>query len=280
MTQFPHKEFKSINNIVLNEESVSDFCVLEDNLRLECRLNTTTRNDYLIVMPNGAVDREKVNLPAFARWNWHSVFNSNILSISDPALYLDENLPIGWFAGTQDLDITSFVAKVVSKVALLLKITPNRIVFWNSSAGGYASILLASKIDGANFVCINGQTEIIKYYSRHIEAFRKVFDITTEANTLSKSFPEQWSAIFALKKSYNDGKVTNGIVIQNIIDKMHYEKHYIPFCTHFNLPIEGGVNQDLNLHSILYSHDKGHGPEPVTLSKEIIRDYLPKLFNK
>ncbi|WP_201604374.1 hypothetical protein [Psychrobacter immobilis] len=277
MTQFPHSEFRNIEDITLSEELVSDFCVLEGRLRLECRLNITMKNNYLIVMPNGAVDRKKNQIPAFARWNWHTVFNSNVLSISDPALYLDENLPIGWFAGTKDLDITSFVANVVVKVALLLKIPSNRIVFWNSSAGGYASILLASKIDGANFVCINGQTEIIKYYSGHIEAFRKVFDSTSEADTLSLSFPEQWSAIQALENSYEKGKVTNGVVIQNIIDKMHYEKHYIPFCNHFNLPIEGGSNK--NLHSILYSHDKGHGPEPVSLSKEVIRDYLPKLFN-
>ena len=100
MTQFPHSEFRNIEDITLSEELVSDFCVLEGRLRLECRLNITMKNNYLIVMPNGAVDRKKNQIPAFARWNWHTVFNSNVLSISDPALYLDENLPIGWFAGT------------------------------------------------------------------------------------------------------------------------------------------------------------------------------------
>lgn len=279
MANFPHSEFHDIESIELTEAPVSDLTINYQGMRLDCRLNQKVKNDYLIVTPNGAVDREKVALPAFARWNWHGIFKGSILAISDPSLYFKEDLPIGWFAGSKYLNTTSFVADVVCKIASLLQIPNQKIIFWGSSAGGYASILLAGKIDSASFVSVNGQTQIINYYSGHIEHFRKQFDSGSSAEELAKSYPEQWSAIFALQKSYDDNKATRGLIVQNTTDKKHYNEHYLPFCEHFNLSIEGGLNEDYDLSSMLFTHEKGHGPEPADIAKEIIATYLPKLIS-
>lgn len=205
MTKFPHAAFKSIEDIVLSEEPVSDFSVIEDGIKLGCRLNATIKSDYLVVTPNGAVNREKVNLPAFARWNYHSIFNSTILSISDPVLFLEDSLRIGWFAGTKNLDVAHFVSEVVIKIAKHLGIASDRIIFWGSSSGGFASILLASKIDGASFVSINGQSKINDYYSGHVEDYRKVFDNESSTDQIIQDYPLRWSILNALSESYNQG---------------------------------------------------------------------------
>lgn len=278
MATFPYSKFQHIDDIVLKEDIVSDFAVEVQGIKLECRLNQKVKNDYLIVTPNGAVNRKTAELPVFARWNWHGIFNSSILAISDPTLYLDDNLPIGWFAGTKYQKISAFVADAILKVASLLDIPPNRIIFWGSSAGGYASILLAAQIDGASFISANGQTQIINYYKSHIEHFRKQFDASSTAKELAEKYPEQWSIIFALQKSYNENKRTNGVIVQNTADLQHYNRHYTPFCKHFELPIEGGVSEKYGLHSMLFLDEKGHGPESADVAKFIVKDYLPKIL--
>lgn len=280
MTKFSQVVFESVNDIRLSQEQVSDFSVIEHGIRLDCRLNTKIQNDYLIVAPNGAVDREKLDLPVFARWNYHSIFNSNILSISDPVLVLEDSLRIGWFAGTKSLDVADFTSKVVVEVAKQLGIKSDRIVFWGSSSGGFASVLLASKIDGANFVSINAQSTISNYYSGHVEDYRKVFDGQSSIEKIVEDYPLRWSIINALNESYINGLFTKGIVVQNTVDEMHYLKHYTPFCESFYLPVEGGKSSRYELWSLLFENQKGHGPETAEIAKKIVEEYLPRILGE
>ena len=249
-------------------------------LDLGCRLNAKIQNDYLMVAPNGAVDREKLNLPVFARWNYHSIFNSTILSISDPVLLLDDSLRIGWFAGTKSFDVADFTSKVVVEVAKQLGIASDRIIFWGSSSGGFASILLASKIDGASFVSINGQSKINDYYSGHVEDYRKVFDSESSIEQIIQDYPLRWSILDALSESYDQSRATKGVVVQNTIDEMHYLKHYTPFCEKFYLPVEGGKSNRYELWSVLFEHEKGHGPETADIAKQIVSEYFPKILDE
>lgn len=280
MTKFSQVVFESINDVTLSKEQISDFSVIEHDIRLDCRLNTKIQNDYLIVAPNGAVDREKLNLPVFARWNYHSIFSSTILSISDPVLLLDDSLRIGWFAGTKSFDVADFTSKVVVEVAKQLGIASDRIIFWGSSSGGFASILLASKIDGASFVSINGQSKINDYYSGHVEDYRKVFDSESSTDQIIQDYPLRWSILNALSESYDQGRATKGVVVQNTIDEMHYLKHYTPFCEKFYLPVEGGKSNRYELWSLLFENQKGHGPEPADIAKQVVEEYLPKILGE
>ena len=278
MANFPHIAFNNIEEITLNQDFVQDFSVKEKEIKLECRINQKVKNDYLVVAPNGAVDREKYKLPVFARWNYQSIFNSSILSISDPALLLDDALRIGWFAGTNQLDIAQFVSEVVIKVADQLGIAHDRIIFWGSSSGGFASVLLASKINGSCFVSINGQSTINNYYAGHVEDYRKVFDSQSSIDDILQSHPSRWSIITALDKSYKHGLSTKGVVVQNVIDEMHYLTHYSPFCEHFGLPLKGGKSSNYELWSLLFEHQKGHGPETADVAKQIVDDYFPLIL--
>lgn len=278
MANFPHTAFNNIKEINLNEGFLQDFSVEEKGVKLECRINQKVKNDYLVVTPNGAVDRKKYELPVFARWNYQNIFNSSILSISDPALLLDGYLRIGWFAGTSQLDIAQFVSEVVIKVADQLGVTHDRIIFWGSSSGGFASILLASKIAGASFVSINGQSTINNYYAGHVEDYRKVFDSQSSIDEILQDYQSRWSIIVALHESYKKGLSTKGVVVQNIVDEMHYLKHYTPFCEHFGLSLEGGKSSDYELWSLLFEHQKGHGPETADVAKQIVNDYFPLIL--
>ena len=106
----------------------------------------------------------------------------------------------------------------------------------------------------------------------------KQFDINFTAEQLAEKYPEQWSAIFALQKSYDEGKSTGGVIVQNKIDLRHYDRHYLPFCKYFKLQVEGGLNKKYGLYSMLFSHEQGHGPETSEVAKLIVKDYLPMLL--
>ena len=278
MAAFPNLDFNHINELNLIDSPILDFNIESQGIKLNCRLNRQIQSDYLIVVPNGIVDRKQAVIPAFNRWNWLGVFKCTVLAISDPTLYLDSNINNGWFLGSKYLDVTSFVADTVVKISNLLGIDSKHIIFWNSGDGGYASILLSSYINGASFVSINSPTMISNCNPVHIETLTRIFDETSSAEDLFKLYPNKFSVINALQSSYEDSKITKGVIVQNTIDEKRYHKHYIPFCRSFDIPYSGGVNQSLGLHSLIYKNEKIRGPEPINLANSIFENYLPLLL--
>lgn len=220
---------------------------------------------YLYVLFSGARDPNKHSLPKFDRWTWAEKFDASILCISDPTLALDQDrLNIGWYLGTENNDYLTHIATWVNHVASRLGILKERIISYGSSAGGFASIMLAGRLRKSVAIAINPQLDVFKYYPKFVDQYFELAFPGKEKNTLSTIQKSRFSAIHTIASS-PDAKF---IIAQNIQDKFHYTKHFGSLVKELNLPTTNEINKVLkhrNVTTLLFDSPNGHGAEPLDI---------------
>jgi hypothetical protein len=247
-------------------------------VRLPCRLKLHPGADRLFVMLNGAVNRSKVALPVFPRWNWGRVLQGHVLAVCDPTLYLDEQLTIGWFLGRPDWNPLDTLGRVAAQVRRRLGVTEDRSIYYGSSGGGFAALCAASQETHGRAIAVNPQAEIIHYYEDAVERIARVFDPARTAQELQAGWPLRWSAISAVETARAGGRAPRLFYAQNVVDGRHHKRHYLPFCARLGLPPRGGVSRDGLMMSYTYSSPEGHGAEPPELVKHCCAVAIPFLL--
>jgi pimeloyl-ACP methyl ester carboxylesterase len=236
-------------------------------LDVDCRLKLHAGSDTLFVVLNGAVDRKKHVLPVFARWNWGKVLGGHVLSICDPTLRLDAELRLGWFLGTRDANPFPTLTRVVGWAESNLGIAPDKVVFYGSSGGGFASILAAAQRPVGRVVAINPQTDIVAYYPPAVKRVARVFSPGLPATAARDAHPQRWSAIEAAEAARKAGRDLRTL----------YDHHFLPWCQRFGLPAAGGSSEDGTMLTYLYDSPDGHAAEPPEVVKYITSTGLPAL---
>jgi hypothetical protein len=69
-----------------------------------------------------------------------------------------------------------------------------------------------------------------------------------------------------------------GVIIQNANDEHHFKNHFTPFCKRFGLPVEGGYGPEKRLRSVPYDGEATHGPEPASIARRIVKEFIPELL--
>jgi acyl carrier protein len=227
----------------------------------------------LFVLLGGAVDRQTLSLPVFARRAWWPLMPGSILCISDPTLDLSEEMQIGWYVGTKEKNYTKMMARIISRVAEQLGLAPSDIVFYASSGGGFASLMCARYIPGANCIVVNPQTNLRKYYDKHKNRLAAVFEPGADKSfdTIAK---ESGKRISIMRAFPDADSLPPMVYAQNKLDKAHFRRHYTAFCKKYHAPIEGGVSGNGRIKTVVFESDKGHGPEPRELVKPLIEQGL------
>lgn len=122
-------------------------------------------NSVLIVF-SGAVDRTDTTPPYFSGVGISSWLPFSLISISDPAFTVDENLRIGWYTGVRDEPIQTLIPEVIDTV--LNRWKKQNAVLLGGSAGGFAALVTAPQLryPSTTFV-MNPQTNIENYHHKH-----------------------------------------------------------------------------------------------------------------
>ena len=197
--------------------------------------------------------RAKNDPPVFQRWSWGPFFPGHCLFVSDPSLYLDPNMGLAWYSGTKDFDPLQVVARKLEVIGRQLGLPAAQFYFYGSSGGGFAAIRMLTFMPDSAAISINPQTRIAEYHSKAVELYtEKCFGIRDRTKAEQK-YPRRLSLI----ENADILRNRRIILIQNKIDKHHYEGHYKPFCAAL------GVGNDHSpgstpIHRILFSHEGGH----------------------
>lgn len=254
------------------------FTIDDGEFNVAYRFKSEPGAKYLFVMPNGAVDRSKVPLPVFARWNWGKVLGGHVLSVCDPTLGLDPMLRLGWFLGTRaSKDPMLMLLRIVRSTQLRLGVADQHVIFYGSSGGGFAALRAAAMLDVGRVIGINIQTLISTYYVNSAKAAAKVFDPKASLAASSERFPQRWDALRSVDEGRARGRDLRVLYIQNVDDPFHYERYYVPFCEKYGLPVSGGLSADGKMLSNVYTSVNGHGTEPPEVVKYIVSDGLQHL---
>ncbi len=213
----------------------------------------------LYVFLNGAVAINVQNkyYPYFSRISWENKFEGHCLYLYDVSLNLVSDYTLGWYLGTTHNRLMENYIHIIKTFAKNLNIDYENIVLYGSSCGGFAAIKMAEQIDGSTAVAINPQTNILDYNVRAaVNKFTSVFDVSSYPHLVK---------IDVEKLTKAHAKI---ILVQNIQDNHHYEKHYKPL-------VEQLSNAQLypnnpNYKCIIYDHESGHGGEPEDVFEEIL----------
>jgi hypothetical protein len=258
----------------------NSFIVEEAGINYPVKLKLLEGADKLFIMLNGAVDRNKSELPVFARWNWGKILGGHVLAVCDPTLYMSESLSLGWFLGRPDLHAIPGLVRLAEAFRERLGVEQGRMIFYGSSGGGFAAMIAACNSMQGRAIAVNPQTDIFRYHIRHVQSLVDVLGGESWAAGSLQAHPERWQVLPALAQARTKGEMPRIVVAQNQLDGFHFKNHFQPFVCSEEIPKSGGVNSGKSIMAITYSSEKGHGAEPPELVKRLGEDAIPFLLRK
>ncbi|GIX24536.1 MAG: hypothetical protein KatS3mg122_1767 [Caldimonas sp.] len=226
-------------------------------------------NSLFVLMPS-AVDRAKVSLPVFSRWTWaaQGIFPGKVLCVADPTLELNRDLQLGWCLGSLENCATEELVKLVIMFARAQSIPRDRIVFYGSSAGGFAALALAARLDGSVAVAINAQTDALAYHvSKQVALVRQWCFSGWDEERIRDTFADRVNMI---SRWDNVGR-SRVVLVQNELDEHHYSIHFKPFWESL-----GGGRAAMGICRAgkhvawVYRDERGHVPETLEMARKIV----------
>lgn len=181
-------------------------------------------NRLLVLMPS-AMAKDKRYVPSFHRHSWGAIFDANVICVSDPTLYLHEELLGGWFQGAEDVFLLESVVSHVRELAGVLGVSIDRVVFAGSSLGGWAAIAAATLLPGSKAYAENPQTDLRKYLSGPVYNLNK-FVFGMRLKSIFSETPYRFSLYELMVK---EGFVPYTWLVQKSSDSYHFNTHFRPF---------------------------------------------------
>ena len=219
-------------------------------------------SDKLVVFFNGAINTKKMASPVFQRWSWLKELPYSSLIIADPTIYkmekeLEDDSMIGWYQGSTERFVIKDIVKLIEAIKNKLNINSENIIFYGSSAGGFASLAAASMLKGSKACVVNPQIDITQYHDFFLKKLLKHLNI--EERDIKKNRTLNVIDIFL-----DQNHIPKIFYKQNKLDKLHYHKHYL-----YLLKNTKGV------HTELIEDERGHSaiPKLDEAKKDIARTF-------
>jgi hypothetical protein len=247
----------------------SDFVVTGNALTYPCRFEYLAGADRLFV----ALRSARVE-PIFC-YNPATEVNGHVLAISDPSLFLHEDMDTGCFLGTRDEDAVDGIISIADMAAQRLGLHSSRIIYWGISGCALGAAMAAVK-SGARSVLINPMVDIVNMCgSRNSHFLAMAFGLES-AEQLHTDFPVRTRLHEAMAGTGD--KHFRHLVVQNLQDESFMKRQYEPFCRRMDIPLEGGYSPDSRIRTMLYSCPSGHAREPVDVRATILSEGVPWLL--
>lgn len=258
-------EFHSVNNFTYVEDGhyvIHDINVIH-NVFIK---KSKTNNPHLYIFGQGAVDKAKPQ-PNFQRVSWVDDSDGNIIIATDPTL-TDNELSIGWFQCSKDINYFYRFSELVKFIAVNMKLDISKPILYGSSAGGFASLMLSPYFNNPVVVVNNPQTDWTLFYESKVKHVLDTIYNGIDVGEFRRKFPMKYNAIDVFKAT---SKVPSIIYMQNLDDVFHYERHCVPFMQWMREQYKNSKLTEKGLITYLYRNpSEGHNP----CSKEITLKYL------
>ena len=229
------KEFLNTNVL---QDGIHQICIAENQYLDVCikGLSLLKNNDkileYILVGFNGAVsNRAGKRAPFFSGLGVSSRLNIPIISISDPTLTLDENLPLAWYAGNEDCkELPRLISEVLDSIALNLNL---KLLLFGGSGGGFAALSQATLLSTESIVFVwNPQTSIEHYVEEYVDQYDSIAFSTARKIQLTKNIFKENVLHDVCINSVNDN--IQLLYMQNQSD-WHMISHTNPYISNMQL---------------------------------------------
>lgn len=231
-------------------------------------------SNRLAIHTNGAVNYEVKRPPVYQRSSWGRLIDAHCIFIDDRTLHntSDELFNTAWLIGTQDRHYVKDYSEIIKLIQDILNIETKNIYYWGSSAGGTASIALATLHKGTTAIANNPQTNILTDYPRRRDAiFRNVFSNLSKEEVIENYYDRLTLAALIKRESY----VPRIFYIQNNNHEPDLKRHFQKFFDELN-----EYSMDKSNITIWFYHDleRGHGPLDLDTSLEYLHSIMSFKF--
>ena len=226
-------------------------------------LNIPADSDTTLVCLHGAAEND-VRLPWFLGKGVTADLPVNRIFISDPSLRKSRDFNLAWYAGSKEQpDLQETLADVIRRI--VRDTWGYNVVFFGSSAGGYASLALSRFFPTSLALAVNPQTSISRFYPGAVERYlTHAWDMEgTDMSALPASVAHD------LLPAYSAGFSHTVALIQNAKDWFHIQNHQLPFVD------EVGGSENLFMLMDRWGPDTGDGHIPPP--KELLRNCFEEL---
>ena len=210
---------------------------------------------HLFVMFSSAINRKNMTPPVFNRIAWADNFPGSVLYIFDPTVMQSDTLDIAWYIGRNNYNAMDSVVDFVVKTAASLGVTPQNIIAYGSSGGGFAALMLSCRIKNSVAIAISPQVQISRYIPRIVNAFLQECFEGMSIKEAENKFADRFIVVAAIRKLNKNARF---LIVQNKLDLLHYNEHFLPFAEEFKLPFDGGYSVDKTKASYVYEDPRGH----------------------
>ncbi|MFM5753444.1 hypothetical protein ACET52_01095 [Aeromonas veronii] len=227
---------------------------ISDSLSLSILAKLNPNQDFLLVLYNGAIAGHYKNKPKFSRWSWADEANYSFICIDDPVVSEIGDTNLAWYIGTNEIDLQSKILSIIKSITKSLNIENNRVIFYGSSGGGFASLMSATLLKGSACIVSNPQTNILNYHKSSVEKYIKSAFGEIESNVYDK-FKDRLSV---MSRMTSENYLPTVYYKQNIIDKSHFNKHLKPFQSKYYEMLSETITYPNKLFLEIISHKDGH----------------------
>lgn len=161
------------------------------------------------------------------------------------------------------------ICSIISCFLQSLKISSDRLIFLGSSAGGFTSLMMAATFPGSFAFVLNPQTNLLNYRPFYRQVLSQNFSGITIEEAQKKLLTR--FSVSAYCKSIN--YIPNFYYIQNINDRSHYARHFLPFFREIYEILQKHPEFQPRIHNELYVGKPGHTVIPKQYELERISSY-------
>jgi hypothetical protein len=244
----------NMEELELAEFPLDELFALEvhhNHVKYEFLVRFASDNQKMICFGSGAYDPALIKPPIYRRHSWQDEFEESVIYYNDPTLYLDPELRLGWGMGKNDEWYLLVIADIIRILTNKRKITPENILFFGSSGGGFTAIILATICRDASVIVNNPQIVLENYYKHYVDDMLEVcFDETDREKIISEN-EHRFNVISTFKHEKNIPPLKYIVNMDSIRD---VREHLIPFLN--------GISKmkylDDQVNIKLYSNENGH----------------------
>lgn len=149
----------------------------------------------------------------------------NRVHVHDGLLAHHEDLRIGWYLGTPEVNLSAQLTRILEKVLQQLRRGP--VVIFGSSAGGFAALTQGEALPDTIVVAANPQTVLERYEPNLYRAWLEIGGWIPSEDPFPS--PSRITARTDLRKNPGPYRPRHTYLLLNINDKLHVGSHALPW---------------------------------------------------
>ncbi|WP_146112550.1 alpha/beta hydrolase [Arthrobacter sp. MYb213] len=177
-------------------------------------------SNVTLVAFHAALGTKTEHYPIFSGHNFAKELGVNLLSFADPACGGAESMLTFWHQSTKRVDSSAFIVDIVKNI--VNSSSGRNLIFFGSSAGGFAALRYSALFAGSVCVVMNPRIELESKPYRFDSYSRRAFPGWLPEQ-VAKRFPTSMSNYYSIPRK---NKV---FYLQNSNDELYFNFHFMPF---------------------------------------------------